>query len=413
MRRSLFASFACALAWATVMSGRLAVAQSFGVDLRNTLMPASGGMAGTSIAAPQDFLSGINANAATLSQYHGTQFTVAGAFAGSTFDLTQSSSIPLEGVTPFSAKSGTPGAAVPNLGVSQELTAYGLPVTVGLALVGAAGAGTNLIKQPQSNGTSSYLLLLEFAPSIAVRLSDRLALGSTLFVGDGYMDGPFVGIGALTNAYALRGSLGLSYQWTDNTTLGFYYQTTQTFRFKDEVILFNNTTSRDVHLSLPDQIGFGIANASLMQGRLLVATDVLYLIWKDADLFRDIYRNQWVTQFGVQYRVNSRLRLRSGFAYAQNPLDPNTGTSVDGIPVPGGIPAVKYLQAQFAVVNQYRFAAGVGLRDMLPGLDFDALAGTMFEASQQLGSATNVSVESYWLAAGFTWRFDRGCQYVD
>ena len=31
--------------------------QSYGVDLRNTLMPASGGMAGTSVAAPQDCVS--------------------------------------------------------------------------------------------------------------------------------------------------------------------------------------------------------------------------------------------------------------------------------------------------------------------------------------------------------------------
>jgi long-chain fatty acid transport protein len=393
---------------ACVFAGRSAKAQSFGVDLRNTLMPASGGMAGTSIAAPQDLISGINANAATLTQYQGTQFTVGGTFAGSTFNLDQTGAAPLIGVTPFSAKSGTPGAAVPNIGVSQDLSAYGLPATLGLGLIGAAGAGTSFIKQPQSNGTSTYLSLLEFAPSVGVKLTDRLSVGSTLFIGDGYLDGPFVGVGAMSNAYALRASVGASYQLTENTSLGFYYQTRQRFRFKDEVILFNQSVSHDVHLALPDQIGLGIANSSLMDGKLLLAADLLYLQWRSADLFQDIYRNQWVLQLGTQYRLNSRVRLRLGYAYAENPIDPNTGSSVDGIPVPGGIPAVKYLQAQFAVINQNRLTAGVGISDVLPGLDFDALAGGMLEASQQLGNFTNVSVEGYWIGVGFTWRFDRG-----
>ena len=59
-------------------------AQTFGVELHNTLMPASGAMAGTSIAQPQDFLSGINGNPATLTQFKGTQFTFSGAWADAT-----------------------------------------------------------------------------------------------------------------------------------------------------------------------------------------------------------------------------------------------------------------------------------------------------------------------------------------
>ncbi len=155
MKSTFNAILSTAAVLACTLAAQMAYAQSFGVELNNTLMPASGGMAGTSIAAPQDLISGINANAATLTQYHGTQFTVGGAFAGSTFDLNQTGAAPAIGVTPFSAKSGTSGAAVPNIGVSQELTAYGLPVTLGLGLVGAAGAGTSFLKQPQSNGTST------------------------------------------------------------------------------------------------------------------------------------------------------------------------------------------------------------------------------------------------------------------
>ena len=40
---------------------------------------------------------------------------------------------------------------------------------------------------------------------------------------------------AMTNAYGLRASLGMSYDLTDDTTLGAYYQTRQHFRFEDAV----------------------------------------------------------------------------------------------------------------------------------------------------------------------------------
>jgi hypothetical protein len=123
---------------------------------------------------------------------------------------------------------------------------------------------------------------------------------------------------------------------------------------------------------------------------------------------KSIYRDQWVMQLGAQLSVRPRLRLRAGYALAQSPIDPSVGTSVAGIPVPGGVPAVKYLQAQFAVVNEHRLSIGMGVRDVMPGLDFDILAGGMFSASAQLGDFTSTSLNSYWIGAGLTWRFGRG-----
>jgi len=186
-----------------------AAAQTYGIDFRNTLMPASGGMAGTSVAAPQDFLSAINANPAALTQYKGTHFTIGGAFAEATVDLEQKAAVPLLGVAAFSAKSSTPGAIVPAIGVAQEVDGLPLPTTVGLAVLGAAGGGSSYVQVPASNATSSYLLLLEFAPSVAVELTERLSIGATMFIGDGYASGPFVGTSGMTNAYALRGGFGL------------------------------------------------------------------------------------------------------------------------------------------------------------------------------------------------------------
>jgi long-chain fatty acid transport protein len=385
-----------------------ASAQTYGIDFRNTLMPASGGMAGTSVAAPQDFVSAINGNAAALTQYEGTHFTIGGAFVGPTVRLSQADRIPLLGVQPFSQKSGTPGAIVPAIGVSQQLDDFALPTTVGLAVLGAAGGGSSYIQDPASNGTSSYLLFLEFAPSVAVALTERLSVGGTLFVGDGYASGPFVGTSGMTNAYALRGGFGLDYALGEATRLGAYYQTNQDFRFQDEAILFSERRPRDVDMGLPQQVGIGIANESLADGRLLLAADALYLDWRSAALFKNLYRGQWVMQLGAQYRATDRVKLRLGYALAQNPINPTVGTQIGPIAVPGGIPSVKYLQSQFAIVNEHRMAAGAGIEDLfMPGLDLDVFAGGMFPAGDQLGNATRVNIESYWIGLGFTWHFDQ------
>jgi long-chain fatty acid transport protein len=400
------------IAGATVMAAvsgvRATVAQTYGIDFRNTLMPASGGMAGTSVAAPQDFLSAINANPAALTQYKGTHFTIGGAFAEATVNLDQQAAIPLLGVAPFSAKSSTPGAVVPAIGVAQEVEGLPLPTTVGLAVLGAAGGGASYVQEPASNATSSYLLLLQFAPSIGIELTERLSLGATMFIGDGYASGPFVGTSGMTNAYALRGGFGLDYRLGDATWLGAYYQSTQAFRFENEAVLFSDRRPRDVDMGLPQQVGMGIANESLLDGRLLVAADALYLDWRSAALFKSIYRGQWVMQLGGQYRATDRLKLRLGYALAQNPINDAVGTRIGPIEVPGGIPAVKYLQSQFAIINEHRMAGGIGVSDFLmPGLDFDAFAGGMFPAAEELGDSTFVNVASYWLGVGFTWHFDR------
>ena len=105
-------------------------AQTFGVELHNTLMPASGAMGGVSIARPQDFLSGVNGNPASMTQFKGTQFTFSGAWAEGTVNQTQTGNIPLVGtplIEPFSAKSSAPGSAVANIGISQDISELGLP----------------------------------------------------------------------------------------------------------------------------------------------------------------------------------------------------------------------------------------------------------------------------------------------
>ena len=47
-------------------TAQIAHGQAYGVELRASLMPASGGMGGTSVARPQDLQSALMNNPATL-----------------------------------------------------------------------------------------------------------------------------------------------------------------------------------------------------------------------------------------------------------------------------------------------------------------------------------------------------------
>ena len=184
------------------------------------------------------------------------------------------------------------------------------------------------------------------------------------------------------------------------TNVGFYYQTTQNFTFDDSVRLqltappgITFDVIRDLPVGLPDNIGFGIANESLLDGNLLLAGDVLYKQWDNTDLFGALYQNQWVLQLGAQYTHNCNTKFRVGYVYAENPLEPNPGGSAGGISPPGGQDAIYYVQSTLAVVNLHRFTVGVGRKDILPGLDMDFFAGFAPRASADLGAFTSSNIE--------------------
>ena len=168
-----------------------------------------------------------------------------------------------------------------------------------------------------------------------------MALGIAL------LDGPFVGIGGMTPAYGIRGVVGADYKLTDRTTVGVYYQTEQAFRFKD-AILFDfvpGDVARDVHMDLPQNIGFGVANRSLADGRLLLATDVLYKLWNRTSLFGAVYDNQWVVQVGAI--LGRPIPAARRICLAQNPLDPTPAEQYRRRD-PAGRPACRALHAGIA-----------------------------------------------------------------
>ncbi len=398
---------AISLAAATTARG-----QSFGVELQNTLMPASGGMAGVSIAQPQDLTSAINANPASLTQFRGTQFLFGGAWAEPTFNLTQTSTIPVNDpdplIEPFSAKSTAPGTPLGNIGITQDLEELGMPVTVGIGFVTTAGGFVDFRHVPESNGTNTGQTIFNIPVVLGADLTDRLSVGAGVSLGIAFFDGPFVGASGMTPDYALRGTLGANYELTETTYAGLYYQTEQKYQFDNAVLIDPGPTQQafDVRMDLPQNIGFGVANSALMDGCLLLGVDVTYKMWNEAAMYSAIYDNQWVVQVGGQYTMG-RVKLRAGYAWAQNPIDDTPDINVGGVPL-GELAAVRYTQGLLAITSQHRISAGIGMTDVLPGIDMDLMAGGMFRDEEQLGDFTATSIESYWVGLGLTWRFGRG-----
>jgi long-chain fatty acid transport protein len=393
----------------TTVASPQAFAQTFGVETHNTLMPASGAMGGASIARPQDATSALNANPASLTEFHGTHFVFSGAWAEPTYNLRQSSNIPVVGsplIEPFSAKSTAPGAPLGNIGVTQDLQILDLPATIGIGFISTSGAFVDFRDVPESHGTNTGMAIFSLPMTIGVDMTDNSSLGASMAMGIAFFDGPFVGSSGMTPDYALRGAIGTNVDLTEDTTLGAYYQTQQPFHF-DNAVVFNpgpTQTNIDVDMDLPQNIGFGIANESLMEGQLLIAVDLLYKLWDEADLYDAVYDNQWVVQFGTQYSMG-RYKLRAGYVWAENPIDQTPGNNIGGVNQPGDFPAVRYTQGLLAVTGQHRISGGVGIADLLPGIDGDLMAGGMFSDTEQLGNFTQTSIASYWVGVGLTWRY--------
>jgi len=385
-------------------------AQAYGVELHNTLMPASGAMGGTSVAEPQDVISAMNANPATLTQFRGTHFTFGGAWIGPTVNMQHTGDGALPGIGPFSGRSNTPGSSLGNIGVSQDFQSLGRPVTLGLSLISSSGLGADYSNEPNSNNSAITLQVLKLQPAVGVQLTDRLSFGANFGLGIGLFDGLFVGSSKATPAYGARGTVGVNFDVTPDTKLGFFYQTKEDYKFENAIILQpfigRPGLPLDVEAQLPMNIALGVSNSRLADGRLLLAADLIYKFWEDAKLFDAVYTNQFILQVGAQYTAK-RAKLRCGYAWAEEAMVDVPGNVISGITPPGAANAIQYVQAMAPNINPHRISGGVGIPDVLPGIDMDFFCGGMFRSEATFG-LTSVNVESYYIGGGLTWRFRRG-----
>jgi len=379
-------------------------AQCYGLDLHNTTHPASGGMAGVSLAKPQDVPSAIFGNPSTLAQFRGAQFTFGASWTEP--DLFVSHDGSYTGI-PFSGKSTGQGCVLPSIGVTQDLRSVGIPGTLGLGVASLNGISAQFAKQPGSLGMHSEILAYGINAGAGIDLTDRLAGGAMLTVGYGNADTGFAHNSNMVHDFGLRGTFGLDYDLGRDTTVGVYYQTKLPMRYNDILVISaygavpHTFTTLDVEQ--PDNIGLGFADSSLMGGRLLLAADILYKQWDNAAYWKDLCNNQWAFAFGTQL-TRGKWRYRLGYSFAEPPVDPTPGSTVAGLPV--GQAGVEFYQAtQAGIVYKHRLSAGIGLVDVLPGVTLDLYAGGLLPESYQFGTSTSSSLKLWYAGGGLTWRF--------
>jgi long-chain fatty acid transport protein len=406
MRLRQIGGAALCMCLVTLAQASSAFAQGYGSDLQNVVAPASGGMAGVSVARPQDVPSAIFGNPATMTQFAGTQFTFGGAWIEGYPTISNNGS--LNGGTPFSITSRTQGFVIPSVGVTQNFDLGGRSTTVGLGLGGLSGMGAEYRdKAPGTvlNNFSSEYLVLGLNMGLGMELTERLSIGAAMTLGTAFEQLGFVGpiIGsAMVNDYALRGTVGVNYALNDRNNFGVYWQSPMSFSFSDAIRV--NGNYQDLRVTQPATLGLGWANRTLLQGRLLIAADVYYKHWSSAALWQDVLVNQWVLALGTQYNTG-KYKLRAGYSYNANPIKHSVGSSLDGFPVAQD--NVLLFQAGSApFVNQHRLTFGIGQRGvMVPNLDIDLFAGGMFKASDNFGPNTTASLAVYYAGLGLTWRF--------
>jgi long-chain fatty acid transport protein len=405
-----------AISFAVLAGLPAAYAGPHGYDLHNTLAPASGGLAGTSLAKPQDTVSAVFGNPATLTQFKGTQFTFGATFYQPVVHLEHDGSVT---GTAFSANSGSDIYAVPEVAVTQDLSGLGLPATLGLGMTATSGIGSEFRGDPGSLGAGAEFVILGVNAGLGYALTDNLSLGAAATISYATLDLGLSSSSAYTHALGIRGTVGATYDLND-TTLGLFYQTGQKHKYKN-IIETSPGVYANLEIEQPMNVGFGISNNSLMSGNLLVMADVLYKFWEEADFWQDLYQNQWVFSTGAQL-TSGKWKYRLGYGYGEDPTDTDATAPIGGLTqinssfgvIPLSDPVVQYLQAtQTEVIYKHRATIGIGYAGFLmPGLDVDAHFGYQFEESRDYGNgnlsgggATRAEVSSWHVGAALTWKF--------
>ena len=409
------------MAAAMLVAAPTAQAGPYGYDLHNTLAPASQGLAGTSIARPQDTVSSVFGNPATLTQFTGTQFTFGATFYKPEVKLEHDGSVT---GTAFKEHSDTDIFPVPQIAITQDLRGLNLPATLGLGLTATSGIGTSFRNNSNSLGAGAEFIVFGVNAGLGYELTNNLSLGAAATVSFAQMDLGLASSSAQTHDIGVRGTVGLNYDFGDTTTIGGFYQTKLKHDF-DDLIAVEPGNFKSVTIEQPANVGIGIANNSLMNGDLLLMADFMYKFWSDADFWGDLYNNQKVASIGAQLTRGS-WKYRIGYAYNDDPTNDGATAPIGSLTqfsnnvgvIPLIPPVIAYLQAaETEVIYQHRIGLGLGYSGFLmPNLDLDMGGGWQFKNDHcygkkgaggdlSCGGHSKADVYSWNVGMGLTWKF--------
>ncbi len=304
--------------------------------------PVDRAMGGTGVASPQDSLTAIFVNPAGMSFCPCGEKSEA-IFAGSIFDPTVNARIG----TPMGTYSGTSQHdpfIIPAIGNTMAL---GEDVRFGIGAYGISGLGVDYrdmgwdMDGDPSNGYEgdlySRLEIMKFAPMLAYKLGDNLAVGASVQATYNNLD---LGEGG-SHTYAYGIQLGLLYS-AGALQLGASYTSPEKAEFKNVYnfdAFMGDTRLDDLTLEAPATYAAGAAYQ--ITKKWMVEVDTKWLNWSDAEGYSDFdWDDQWVFGVGTQVKATDKLALRAGFNYGENPVNAHDGfdpmgvSSIQGTAVP-------------------------------------------------------------------------------
>jgi long-chain fatty acid transport protein len=386
--------------------------------------PISRSMGGVGIAAPQDAISAVFANPAGMCfgpYCPSSEFN----FAGTVFMPKVDAKVELGGTT-YSANSADNVYPIPAIGISAPIN-KSLPLwRFGLAAYGVTGLGVDYrntaLDQPRFANFGGYpliageytsLQIMKFAPSVAFQPNHYLSFGLAAHIDYAVLD---LRSGS-SSGFGFGAQVGAIYKPHDRVSIGATYMTPQKVTH-DKVRDFDGNGSPDnLELQAPQQVGLGVA-FDLLPNKLLLELNGKWVNWANATGYSDFdWKDQYVFAIGAQYRATSKLVLRAGYNYANNPVNEHNGwgamemKQVQGKTIPAyyyetfrviGFPAIVQHHLTFGI--GYEFSNRFGIH-----LGYTHAFG---ETLSEQGTAVNgqpVRIESSLsensLELGLTWRF--------
>ncbi len=284
--------------------------------------PVSRAMGGVGVAAPQDAISAIFANPASMcfgAFCPGAEAT----FSGTYFDPSVEGKVDLSamGMGVHTSKSQTKPFVVPAIGITVPLTTK---LRMGVGAYGVSGMGVNYKEEnPMFGNIYTKLEVMKFAPNVAYLITPDFSIGASVSVGYQNLD---LGAGG-EHDYAYGMQLGALYH-IGMVNLGMSYISPQKVTHENVFDFNGDGDFDDLDLEAPQSLAFGISlepNPSF-----LVEFDTKWYNWSSADGYDDFdWDDQWVFALGAQYKPIPALSLRVGYNYAKNPVNENNGWNPD------------------------------------------------------------------------------------
>lgn len=397
----------------------LAQATTYGTDVNNSALPATGGMAGASIARTVEGAAAVFGNPANLTQYkEGTTFSFGATFLDPEIKATHNGSVT---GTAWSGTSNADKYLIPTIAVTQGMGGLGFEdLVLGLGL-SATGAGSDFRDVPGSLGANGEVIIFLANVGAAYQVTDQLSLGLMATIGNGYAQASLNSNSSSAHNFGYRATLGATYDM-GATSIGGYYRSPLKIHYEDYIsnggvpIGAGKGTFWSDYWQQPQEFAIGIANNSLMDGDLQINADVIYKDYSGADFYKDFFRDQTVFALGAQL-TTGKAQWRLGYSHARSPLKQNLNPGLIGIGnnftigAPGGgqIPVtgavVEYFQAtNAAAIWENSVSAGVGYQ-LLPTLRVDAHAALALEEDDNIGGHTKVEADAWQAGFGVTWSF--------